>query len=119
MLDDASLAADATPLVERAEQFGVGLQQVFDAGARGVAVDFLLPQAWSDSAPFTRLVLRNQDALTLAAYSPASGEVIGPECIAGLTTMALGPERASALFGFINLDQDDDGVSRRARLSYR
>jgi serine/threonine protein kinase len=118
MLDDASLAADATPLVQRAEQFGVGLQHIFDAGARSVAVDFLLPQAWSNSEPFTRLVLRNQDALTLAAYSPASGEVIGPECIAGLTTMALGPERASALFGFINLDQDDDGVSRRARVSY-
>ena len=118
MLDDASLAADATPLVQRAEQFGVGLQQVFDAGARGVAVDVLLPQAWSESEPFTRLVLTNQDALTLAAYSTANGEVIGPECIAGLTAVALGPERASALFGFINLDQDDDGVSRRARLSF-
>jgi CHASE2 domain-containing sensor protein len=118
MLDDASLAADATPLIDRAEQFGVGLQDVFDAGARGVAVDLLLPQTWSHSEPFTQLVLRNQQALTLAAYSPAGGEVIGPECIAGLTAMALGPERASALFGFINLDQDDDGVSRRARLSY-
>ena len=118
LLDDASLAADATPLIQRAGQFGVGLQRVFDAGARSVAVDFLLPQAWSGSEPFTQLVLRNHDALTLAAYSPASGQVIGPECIAGLTTMALGQERASALFGFINLDQDDDGVSRRARLSY-
>jgi CHASE2 domain-containing sensor protein len=118
MLDDASLAADATPLIERAEQFGIGLQDVFDAGARGVAVDFLLPRTWSDSESFTQLVLKNQQALTLAAYSPARGEVIGPECIAGLITVALGPERASALFGFINLDQDEDGVSRRARLSY-
>jgi len=118
MLDEASLAADATPLIQRAGQFGPGLQRVFDAGARSVAIDFLLPQAWSNAEPFRQLVLRNDDALTLAAFSPASGQVIGPECIAGLTTMALGPERSTALFGFVNLDQDEDGVSRRARLSY-
>ncbi len=119
MLDDASLGADATPLAQRADQFGADLQRVFMVGARAVALDFLLPEAWSNSVPFSQLVLRHADRLTLAAFSTASGEVIGPECISGVTTVALGPERASALFGFVNLDQDDDGVSRRARLAYR
>ena len=119
MLDDASLGADATPLAQRADQFGADLQRVFMVGAQAVALDFLLPEAWSNSVPFSQLVLRHADRLTLAAFSTASGEVIGPECISGVTTVALGPERASALFGFVNLDQDDDGVSRRARLAYR
>jgi CHASE2 domain-containing sensor protein len=118
LLDDASLDADATFVAQRADQFGVDLQRVFDAGARGVALDFQLPKAWSSSVPFSQLALRHSDRLTLAAYSSPSGEVIGPEVISGVTTVALGPERASALFGFINLDQDDDGVSRRARLVY-
>lgn len=119
MLDDASLAADPVSPVQRADTFGRDLQRILAAGARGVAVDFLLPAAWSESAPFTRLVLEHADRLTLAAYSDASGEVVGPECIAGTTTVALGPARAAALFGFINLDQDEDGVSRMARVFFR
>ena len=118
MLDDASLAADPAPLVQRADAFGRDLRRVLDAGARGVAVDFLLPASWSDSSAFSRLVLEHADRLTLSAYSSAAGEVVGPECIAGTTTVALGPQRASAMFGFINLDQDVDGVSRRGRLSF-
>lgn len=119
MLDDASLAADPVSPVQRADAFGRDLQRVLAAGARGVAVDFLLPAAWSESAPFTRLVLEHADHLTLAAYSDASGDVVGPECIAGTITVALGPERAAALFGFINFDEDADGVSRMGRLSFR
>ena len=119
MLDDASLAADPTPLVQRADSFGRDLQRVLAAGARGVAVDFLPPGSGAISGPFTRLVLEHADRLTLAAYSSAAGEVLGPESIAGTTTVALGPERAAALFGFINLVQDDDGVSRLARLYFR
>lgn len=119
LLDDASLAADATPLVQRADQFGRDLEQVFAAGARAVAVDFLLPQSWSQSTAFSQFALRHADRLTLAAFSSTSGDVVGPEAVAGVTTVALGPDRASALFGFVNLDQDGDGVSRRARTAYR
>jgi serine/threonine protein kinase len=118
MVDDRSLA-DPLPLVQRADTFGRDLQQVFAAGARGVAIDFLLPAWWRDSDPFTQLVLEHADRLTLAAYSSAAGDVVGPECIGGTTTVALGPERAAGLFGFINLDQDEDGVSRRGRLVFR
>ena len=119
MLDDASLAADPAPLVQRADTFGRDLQRVLAAGARGVAIDFLLPASWSESGPFTRLVLEHAERLTLAAFSSGAGEVVGPEGIAGVTTVALGPERAAALFGFINLDEDEDGVSRRARSFFR
>jgi serine/threonine protein kinase len=119
MLDEASLAADRASPAQRADTFGRDLQRILAAGARGVAVDFLLPAAWSESEPFTRLVLEHADRLTLAAYSSADGEIVGPECIAGTMTVALGPERAAALFGFINLDQDDDGVSRIARRFFR
>jgi serine/threonine protein kinase len=119
MLDDASLAADPVSPVQRADAIGRDLQRVIAAGARGVAVDFLLPASWSESAPFTRLVLEHADHLTLAAYSDASGDVLGPESVAGTITVALGPERAASLFGFINVDEDADGVSRMGRLFFR
>jgi CHASE2 domain-containing sensor protein/tRNA A-37 threonylcarbamoyl transferase component Bud32 len=119
MLDDRSLAADDTDLPRRADQFGADLQRVFDAGARAVAVDFLLPEKWNRSLLFAQLVLRHADRLTLAAFSTPAGEVVGPECISGMATVELGPERAAGLFGFINLEQDDDGVHRRGRLFYR
>jgi serine/threonine protein kinase len=119
MLDDASLAQNPVSPVQQADTFGRDLQRIMAAGASGVAVDFLLPEAWSESAPFTRLVLEHAERLTLAAYSDASGKVLGPECIAGPITFVLGPERAAALFGFINFDEDADGVSRVARLFFR
>lgn len=117
-LDETSLAADPTPLAEKADDFGRELERVFGVGARGVAIDFLLPEAWSRSSAFSELILRHPDALTLAAFSSPAGVVIGPECLNGLTAAALGPKRASDLFAFVNLDEDADGVNRRARLSY-
>src|SRR5262249_6795271 len=45
-IDDDTLAADPTPLVERADEMGRMLQRIFDAGAVGAAVDFLLPEKW-------------------------------------------------------------------------
>jgi serine/threonine protein kinase len=117
-LDERSLAADPTPLTEKADEFGRELARVFDVGARGIAIDFLLPDTWSRSQPFSDLVLRNPEALTLAAFSSPEGFVIGPECLNALTAAALGPQRLVNLFAFVNLDEDSDGVSRRVRLSY-
>jgi CHASE2 domain-containing sensor protein len=37
----------------------------------------------------------------------------------GLTRAALGPQRASDLFGFVNLDEDQDGVVRQGRRWFR
>lgn len=118
MIDDETLLADSTPLGLQGDRIGAELQRVFEAGARGIGIDLLLPEAWGRSEGFSQLVLRHADSLTLAAFGTPSGAVIGPECIAGATTAVLGAERASALFGFVNATMDRDGVYRRARLEY-
>lgn len=119
LVDDTSLAASPTLLGERADEFADRFEQIFAAGAKGVAVDFLLPLRWSASQRFSRLVLTHADRLALAATSGPDGHVVGPECIAGLTAAALGPQRASELFGFVDLEPDEDGVIRRARLTFQ
>jgi serine/threonine protein kinase len=118
-LDNATLEADATPLTQRADAFGQQLERVFAAGAGAVAVDLLLPETWKRSEPFSQLVLKRFSSLTLAALSDRSGAVIGPECVAGLTAAALGPNRTSELFGLVNVERDPDGLVRQARSSYR
>lgn len=118
-VDEASLTEDSAPLASRADEFGRALEAIFDAGARAVAVDFVLPAQWSKSKPFSTLVLRHAESLTLAAFSTPGADSVGPECLGGLTAAALGPVRSSNLFGLVNLDQDPDGVIRRGRLRYR
>jgi CHASE2 domain-containing sensor protein/tRNA A-37 threonylcarbamoyl transferase component Bud32 len=117
-IDESSLREGSVPLAGRAEEFGRSLEAMFAAGARGVAVDLLLPAQWRDSPAFTDVVLRHPETLTLAAFSGEDGNVGGLECVSGLTTAALGPERAAALFGFVNLDEDAKGVVRSSRLSF-
>lgn len=107
------------PLADRADEIGETLDRVLSAGARGVAIDVELPGAWKDSPGFSNLVLRHPDALTLAARSRTDGTVSGAGCVSGLTAVALGPEKAGALFGFVNLDTDADGAVRHGRLSFR
>lgn len=118
-LDEASLGEGAPPLADRAEEIAATLDRVLAAGARRVAIDLLLPARWSDAPAFSDLVLRHHDRLTLAAASGPGERVIGTECIAGLTAAALGPQPALALFGFVNLDEDADGVTRAGRVRYR
>ena len=117
-VDDATLAADRTLIGERADEFARQLERVFTAGARGIAVDFLLPFSWSHSAAFSQFVLKHADKITLAAFSAPNGDTVGTECLAGLTAAALGPARLAPLFGLVNLDEDEGGVTRRARLFY-
>jgi len=112
-LDDRS-----TPIADRADEIGGTLERVFAAGARGVAIDLLLPERWSESQAFSDLVLRHPENLTLAAFSSSEG-VDGTEAVAGLTAVALGPGGAESLFGFVNLDENPDGVVRRGRLRFR
>jgi CHASE2 domain-containing sensor protein len=117
-IDDASLAADQTLLSDKADELGVQLERVFDAGADGIAIDFLLPYSWSRSESFSRFVLSSASVLTLASFSSPSGETVGTNCLAGLTASALGPDLFRSLFGFVNLDEDSDGIARRARFFY-
>jgi CHASE2 domain-containing sensor protein len=119
VLDDESVDAERRPLSLRADEFANGLNRVFDAGARAVAIDLLLPSTWAGSSPFAQLVARHPESVTLAAFSTDAGTVVGPECLPGLVTGLLGAERARQLFGFVNLDQDADGITRRLRLDYR
>ena len=95
------------------------MEEVFAAGARGVAIDLLLPPAWSHSERFSAFVLRHQGALTLAAHLSPTGEVVGPEALQGLTAVALGQEATRELFGLVNVETDSDGVVRRAYAGYR
>jgi CHASE2 domain-containing sensor protein len=118
-LDDASLAGSSAPLADRADELGGTLERVFAAGARGVAIDVLPPDSWSASPGFSDLVLRHPRDLTLAAFSRPDGTVAGLGSLAGLTAAALGPREAASLFGFVNLDEDPDGVVRRGRLRFR
>jgi len=117
VVDEASLAADPAPLAEKADQFSSVIDQVFGAGARGVAIDFLLPERWAHSEKFSKLLLTHADKLTLAALSTSS-QTVGQECVSGLTGAALGPQRFSDLFGFANLREDRDGVTRRGNLFF-
>jgi serine/threonine protein kinase/CHASE2 domain-containing sensor protein len=117
VVDEDSLAADPAPLAEKADQFAGVIDRIFGAGARGVAIDFLLPERWAHSEKFSKLLLTHADNLTLAALS-ASSQTVGQECVSGLTAAALGPKRFSELFGFANLREDSDGVTRRGNLFF-
>jgi serine/threonine protein kinase len=119
LFDDAALASDPAPLATKAGEVGTLLERVFGAGARGVGIDLLLPQTWGASPEFSDLVLRHADSLVLAAASPAGRPVVGPEAVRGLTAAALGPARSQALFGFVDVEEDGDGVVRRARPLFR
>lgn len=116
-IDEAALAQDARPLAEWAAPMSSMIERLFSDGARAVAIDILLPASWSASDEFTRAVLRHADRLTLAMES-AGSNVIGQECIAPLTYNLLGPERWSKLFGFVNLEEDEDRVIRQARAAF-
>jgi len=118
-VDEASLAADPTPLAERADEFGTMLERISSAGARGVAIDFVLPEQWSRSQEFSRFLLKHAENVTLAVIASPSGEMLGTKCIHPLTAVALGPTRFSGLFGLANLSEDADGRTRRAQLAFR
>jgi len=118
-VDESSLRESSMTLAARADEVGKALSAIFAAGARGVAVDFVLPSQWKDSIDFTDVVLRHPENLTLAASSRPGESVEGLDCVSGLTQAALGRERTAALFGFVNLDEDEDGAVRRGRLFFR
>lgn len=117
MIDDASVDADPKPLAQRSPEFASLLQRVFDAGAVAVGIDVTIPDLWNQSEAFSRFVLQNSGELTLAVQS-GGDQTYGPGALGGLTAAALGPEKAEALFGFVNLEVEDDGITRRMRCNY-
>ena len=118
-IDDKSLEADPRALALRADEIATIVTRVLDAGARAVGIDLLLPRAWASSGAFAHAIARYPERLTLAAFSDVSGRVLGPECVPGLAVQLLGAERVSRLFGYVNVEADDDRVTRRLMLAYR
>jgi CHASE2 domain-containing sensor protein len=113
--DDRSLAADATPLPDRADEVGRRLNALMAAGVDFVGVDLLLPAHWGESRGFAELVLRHAPRLALALAQ--EGEtLVGLESVGGLISSALGRDAATALFASVNVEPDLDGVVRSARL---
>jgi serine/threonine protein kinase len=117
-IDDATLDADERLLGERASEFAAIIDGMFASGARAVAVDLLPPARWSESQEFAKAVTAHADRLALALSSDTSGRVTGTECVNRLTAYLLGPRRYTALFGWANLEEDEDRTVRRARLFY-
>lgn len=115
-IDDESLARDPRPLAQWSDKIGSAMDHMFTSGARAVAIDILLPEAWSRSQEFTSAVLRHADRLTIATESH-DGAVIGRECIARPTAAILG-DRYANLFGFVNLEEDQDRAIRHARTGF-
>jgi len=114
MVDEPSLNANHAPLSDLAPDFGTEIAAMFNAGAQAAALDFELPEAWSRSPEFSKLILSRSNRLTLGLLSGMDKETIGTECIGPLTAAALAPEQFDSLFAFVNLDQDPD----HARSSY-
>ena len=116
-IDEAALGADSSPLSSRGDEAGALLEAAFAAGARGAALDLLVPPDWSAAPAFARAVVSRPDRIALAALSGDGGLVVGPEALAGPVALSLG-ERAPSLFGFANLSPDGDGTVRRARTAF-
>lgn len=117
-LDDAGFGRAPGLLSHGADEAGRTLRRVLEAGARSVAVDLVLPAAWSSSRDFSELLLAFPKRLTLAASATEDGRVLGPACVSPLVTAALGPEAAASLFGFVNLVPDADERVRRVRAEF-
>lgn len=118
-LDDGDLGPAEAPLAERDGELASLLSAVLQAGASRVAVDHLLPFAWSESQPFVELVLRHPGRLALAVATTAEGDTVGEEVARGWIAGALGPEGVAGLFVHSHLDLDPDGSVRRGRRGYR
>ncbi len=117
-IDEASLDADPTSLVDMGDAVGKRLAQALESGAAGVGIDVLLPLQWSRRQGFAGMVIEHADKLVLAARSDPGSKVVGAEAVSGLITVALGADRAAELFAFVNLTEDHDGVVRRLRRDY-
>jgi serine/threonine protein kinase len=118
LFDEATLREQRATISERADDVGATLQKALDAGARGAAIDLLLPPRWSESRPFAELLLTHRHAVTLAAQTGPDGTIIGTEAAGGLIAVSLGAA-APALFGFAEMDVDADAATRFGRLAFQ
>lgn len=116
-IDDAALAQDQRPLVEWSDTVSRAIERFFDSGAQRVAIDIHLPEQWSRTNDFTRLVMRHADQLTLAVRS-ANAATLGTESVSPAAASVLGSDRYLKLFGFVDLEPDADNAIRRSRAAF-
>jgi CHASE2 domain-containing sensor protein len=116
--DEAGAEPSSGSLAERADEFGRVLARAFGAGARGVALDMLLPATWRASPAFADLLLAHPDGVVLAVMSSPEGRVDGVDGLPAAVPAALGGDRAAGLFAFANLSPDADGVVRTVRVAF-
>ncbi len=106
-IDDATLAADETPLTARADQAGEFLERIFSGQPEAVALDLLLPEQWGRSVSFQKMILNHSGRLKLALLSTRDGASVGLDCISPLVAGVLGTDGISRLFAFANIDDGE------------
>lgn len=113
-------AADGLPVPLGAPAWGdelaTRLDAALEAGARGVAIDLVLGQGWGASERFSDFLLTRGGKVALGVEW-AGGRIYGREGMNELTTAALG-ERAADLFGYVDIEEEADGVVRRGRSAF-
>jgi serine/threonine-protein kinase len=116
VIDEPSLDPEQ-PLAKVDGRLSADVDALFETGgARAVAFDLLLPEAWSRSSAFSLLVKAREDAVTLATFD-GGDRTVGTEAVHPLVrTRLLGDWRL--LFGLVNLETDGDDVVRRGRLAF-
>jgi CHASE2 domain-containing sensor protein len=117
-IDETSLDVDPAPLIDRADSFAAVLDGLFEAGARAVGIDILLPGQWAESTAFARAVCSHNRSLVLALASRPDQGFVGAECVSGSVTLVLGEVDAGALFGLVNVEGSAQGVVIRARAAH-
>jgi hypothetical protein len=93
ILDEASLAAERTPLPQLGDETGRRLE----AARRGrlrVGIDLLLPETWSRSAPFSSLASNGRTRSSWPASPPPTAAWLGLEGIQGPTSWLSAPSAA-------------------------
>ncbi|MBI2841217.1 MAG: protein kinase [Acidobacteria bacterium] len=102
-----------------ASRLAAVIDRLYEGGARGVAVDLILPERFGKDPELATAILRHEASLVLSAAPTGDGRSKGTEVAVGFVTAALGEERAAQLFGIVSIEEDQDGVVRRYPLCTR
>ena len=103
----------------KADEVGTLLGRVFDAGARTVAIDLLLPEQWSRSESFSRLILDHSTKMVLASYSDPEGRRQRPGIREGAGDRRARARKDRKTLRLRECSADPDGVVRTMPLDYR
>lgn len=100
------------------EVYGVVAQRLIDAGARVVAFDLIFPTPNEGDWGFYDCIAANRSKIVLGYdYVPSESEKAETPVQERLPYDDLLPEDTTGLLGFVNIQLDEDGVLRRAKLS--